>query len=203
MSLLLGPVLRHVGETTATIWVQTVAAATVEVLGCTAKTFEVQGCHYALVLVEGLEKGSTTEYRVRVDDADVWPEPETEFPPSVIRTRGRATVDELRIIFGSCRYPKTGDQKLDDKIGLDALDCYASRLPDLPHEEWPDALILLGDQVYADELTPRPVGIWRGGARRANVHRTKSCPSPNTKGCTGIRGATPRFDGSYRPFPPR
>jgi hypothetical protein len=25
----------------------------------------------------------------------------------------------------------------------------------LPQEEWPDALLLLGDQVYADELTPR------------------------------------------------
>ncbi|HYO04782.1 MAG TPA: alkaline phosphatase D family protein [Mycobacterium sp.] len=154
MSLVLGPVLRHVGETTATIWVQTDAAATVEVLGCSAATFEVQGCHYALVLVEGLEKGSTTQYRVRVNGEEVWPEPDTEFPPSVITTRGRATVDELRIIFGSCRYPKTGDQKLDDKIGLDALDCYAARLPTIPVEEWPDALILLGDQVYADELTP-------------------------------------------------
>ncbi len=60
----------------------------------------------------------------------------------------------MRLIFGSCRYPKTGDAKLDDKIGFDALDCYAARLPTIPVKEWPDALILLGDQVYADELTP-------------------------------------------------
>ncbi len=38
--------------------------------------------------------------------------------------------------------------------GVDALDCYARRLTRLPVDEWPEALILLGDQVYADELTP-------------------------------------------------
>ncbi len=91
MSLVLGPVLLHVGETTATIWVQTDAAATVEVRGCTATTFEVQGCHYALVPVEGLEKGSITQYRVHIDGEEVWPEPDITFPPSVIRTRGRTS----------------------------------------------------------------------------------------------------------------
>ncbi|MEU0497468.1 alkaline phosphatase D family protein [Mycobacterium sp. NPDC006124] len=154
MSLLLGPVLRHVGETSATVWVQTHSPGVVEVLGCSAPTFEVQGCHYALVLVDGLEAGSVTEYRVHVDGQQVWPEPGATFPPSVIRTRGQETRDRLRIIFGSCRYPKTGDAKLDDKLGLDALDVYAARLPTTPADQWPDALVLLGDQVYADELTP-------------------------------------------------
>jgi hypothetical protein len=59
------------------------------------------------------------------------------------------------VIFGSCRYPKTDDEKLDDKLGLDALDCYTGRLATTPTDQWPDALILLGDQVYADELTPQ------------------------------------------------
>lgn len=155
MPLLLGPVLRHVGNTTATVWVQTDAAGTVEVLGCSAATFEVQSCHYALVQVEGLTPDSTTEYQVRVDGRQVWPEPDSSFPPSVIRTRGSDGNEKLRIIFGSCRYPKTGDEKLDNKLGLDALDCYAGRLTTTSTEEWPDALILLGDQVYADELTPQ------------------------------------------------
>ncbi|MDV3129114.1 alkaline phosphatase family protein [Mycobacterium sp. 21AC1] len=154
MPLILGPVLRHVGDTTATVWVQTEEAAEVEVLGCSARTFEVQGCHYALVSVQRLTADSTTEYQVHVDGVKVWPEPDSEFPPSVIRTRGPDAADRLRVIFGSCRYPKTGDAALDDKLGLDALDCYAARLTALPVEEWPDALILLGDQVYADELTP-------------------------------------------------
>ncbi|MET0699177.1 MAG: alkaline phosphatase D family protein [Mycobacterium sp.] len=152
--LLLGPVLRHVGPTTATVWVQTEESAVVEVLGCSAATFEVQGCHYALVLVEGLAEDSINEYQVQVDGELVWPEPESKFPPSVIKTRGPAAAEKLRVIFGSCRYPKTGDAKLDDKLGLDALDCYADRLITTPVGEWPDALVLLGDQVYADELTP-------------------------------------------------
>jgi phosphodiesterase/alkaline phosphatase D-like protein len=154
MPLVLGPVLRHVGETTAMVWVQTEQAADVEVLGYAARTFEVQDCHYALVPVQGLTPDSITEYQVHVDGMQVWPEPDSQFPPSVIRTRGPKTADRLRVIFGSCRYPKTGDTKLDNKLGLDALDCYADRLTAMPVEEWPDALILLGDQVYADELTP-------------------------------------------------
>jgi phosphodiesterase/alkaline phosphatase D-like protein len=137
------------------VWVQTDEPATVEVLGCSANTFEVQGCHYALVPVEGLTPDATTEYQVHVNGQRVWPEPDSRFPPSVIRTRGPGTAHRLRVIFGSCRYPKTDDAKLDAKLGLDALDCYTSRLVTTPVELWPDALILLGDQVYADELTPQ------------------------------------------------
>ncbi|MDG4667516.1 alkaline phosphatase D family protein [Mycobacterium sp. 236(2023)] len=154
MNLVLGPVLRHVGETTAVVWVQTDAPATVEVHGCSARTFEVQECHFALVAVTGLEPDSITPYDVQIDGAKVWPEPGSEFPASVIRTRGPRSADRLRVVFGSCRYPKTGDPKIDDKLGLDALDCFASRLTTTPVHEWPDALLLLGDQVYADELTP-------------------------------------------------
>ncbi|ANW64735.1 phosphodiesterase [Mycobacterium sp. djl-10] len=154
MTLLLGPVLRHVAETTATIWVQTENPAEVEILGCTARTFQVQDRHYALVPIQGLEPDSTTEYDVLIDGVKVWPEADSEFPPSQIRTWGPSRASHLRMIFGSCRYPKTGEPKIDDKLGQDALDCYASRLTDVPMEDWPDVLILLGDQVYADELTP-------------------------------------------------
>src|SRR2546425_66795 len=59
--LLLGPILRHVGETDATVWVETDQPCTVAVLGCRARTFQVSGHHYALVRVEGLARGSTQE----------------------------------------------------------------------------------------------------------------------------------------------
>ncbi|BBX15919.1 phosphodiesterase [Mycolicibacterium duvalii] len=154
MSLLLGPVLRHVGDTTATIWVQTDGPAEVSVLACSARTFEVQGHHYALVPVTGLAPDSTTAYEVLIDGQKCWPAEDSEFPASVIRTRGPARAHRLKMVFGSCRYPKTGDAKLDKKLGLDALDCFATRLNTAPVDKWPDALLLLGDQVYADELTP-------------------------------------------------
>jgi hypothetical protein len=154
VSLVLGPVLRHVGETTASVWVQTARAARVSVLGCSARTFEVAGHHYALVPVTGLEPGTRVPYEVEVDGERVWPPATSPFPPSTIRTCGGADA-RLRVIFGSCRYSKVSDPKLSAQLGIDALDAYAARMAGLPHEEWPDALLLLGDQVYADELTPR------------------------------------------------
>jgi phosphodiesterase/alkaline phosphatase D-like protein len=155
VSLVLGPVLRHVGETTATVWVQTEHSATVRVLGCEARTFEVSGHHYALVQVTGLPPDSRTPYEVDVDGVRVWPSTTSPFPASVIRTRGPDSDGRNRIIFGSCRYPKVVDRKLSAKLGIDALDAYAARMREQPPQEWPDALLLLGDQVYADELTPR------------------------------------------------
>jgi phosphodiesterase/alkaline phosphatase D-like protein len=154
VTLLLGPVLRHVSNTTALVWVQTAGAATVEVLGCSTRTFAVQDHHYALVAVTGLEPDTVTEYEVNVDGERVWPPADSPFPPSVIRTRGAALTERLQAIFGSCRYPKTDDAKLDAKLVLDALDAYATRMATRPIDDWPDALILLGDQLYADELTP-------------------------------------------------
>lgn len=154
MSLVLGPVLRHVGETTASVWVQTERPCTVTVLGCRARTFEVMGNHYALVQVTGLMPDSRTPYEVHLDDERVWPLADSPFPASVIPTRGPGTRGRNRLIFGSCRYPKVYEGKLAEQLGFDALDAYATRMADLPHEEWPQALLLLGDQIYADELTP-------------------------------------------------
>ncbi|GAA1481916.1 alkaline phosphatase D family protein [Gordonia sinesedis] len=169
MALVLGPILRHVGDTTASIWVQTDAPAVVEVLGAQARTFEVAGFHYAVVVVEGLAPDSTTEYTVRIDGEQAWPEAGSDFPPSVIQTRSSERERPLSLLFGSCRYPKTGDEKLDDQLGIDALDCHADRLA-RTRDELPDALILLGDQVYADELTPetrQKLAGKRRGKRRA------------------------------------
>ena len=70
-SLVLGPVLRYAGTTTATVWVETDSSADVDVLGRLARTFQVDGHHYALVVVEDLLPGSVTPYEVRLDDAVV------------------------------------------------------------------------------------------------------------------------------------
>ena len=176
MALLLGPALRHVGDTTALIWVQTEGASTVEVLGCLAPTFEVQGHHFALVPVTNLTSDTITEYQVRVDGELVWPLEESPFPPSVIRTRGPGSAHRLRAIFGSCRYPKTEVPKIESKLGLDALDSYAIRLAGRAKDEWPDVLILLGDQLYADELPPEERR--RLARRRARLNRHGQRP-PN------------------------
>ncbi|HEX8205715.1 MAG TPA: alkaline phosphatase D family protein [Solirubrobacteraceae bacterium] len=160
-ALVLGPVLRFVDETEATVWVETDGPCVVDVLGCEHKTFHVRGHHYALVHVTGLEPGSTNEYEVLLDGERVWPDAAPEgFPPSVIRTPSQD--EPARIAFGSCRVsvphePPYALRKDDDDRGreVDALRALALRMRDQPMEEWPSRLLMLGDQVYADEVSPR------------------------------------------------
>src|SRR5919197_5503667 len=99
-NLVLGPLVRYAGEDEATVWVETDAPCEVEVHGCRERTFTVAGHHYALVHCTGLEPDSTTPYEVRLDGERCWPEPEGDFPPSLIRTQGGDR--PFRIAFGSC-----------------------------------------------------------------------------------------------------
>ena len=157
--LVLGPLLRYVGETEATIWVETDRACQAGILGHQARTFEVAGHHYALVVVSGLRPGAEYEYRVTLDGAVRWPEPDSAFPPSVLRTLdpGRP----LRLVFGSCRIaelpvpPRSRRRARDEQQhGADALDACAADLAGMPPARRPDVLLLIGDQVYADDVDP-------------------------------------------------
>jgi hypothetical protein len=168
--LLIGPVLRRVVGDQATVWVETSAPVTVSVqagpASATASTFSAFGHHYALVVVTGLPAAAATPYQVMLDGVLVWPRDDPEYPPSVIRTRPPADIDDqpVRLVFGSCREatPKATARRLPP----DALDAYARRLANAslgvpapadgdPVRDWPDTLVLLGDQVYADETSPR------------------------------------------------
>ena len=150
--LVLGPLLRHVDQVSATVWVEVDRACEVEVLGRRAPTFCVSGHHYALVVVEDLEPGTATPYEVRLDGVPIWPIPGSSLPASRIRTPGRPGA--FTIAFGSCRYATNATADASDGIPPDALQAYAERVSGQPERDWPDALVLLGDQVYADELTP-------------------------------------------------
>jgi hypothetical protein len=167
--LLLGPLLRYVGETEATVWVETGGPCEVQVLGGSVRTFGVRGRHYALVYVEGLEPGSETEYEVRLDGEKAWPPAGYEFPPPVIRTPKGG--EPIKLTFGSCRvcrphappYTLTRDQ---DERGreIDAIYAYALRMLRQPRDEWPHLCLMIGDQVYADEVSPKTLEFIR--ARR-------------------------------------
>ncbi len=167
--LLLGPVLRHVGRDTATVWVETSEPCTVTVLGCTERTWTVAGHHYALVPVTGIS--GLTAYEVDLDGDRVWPL--AGQPPSVIRSQepGRA----LRIVFGSCRFATPTAVEMAGRYDADALDAYARRLMTERPEQWPDALLLLGDQVYADDLSPQTL------RRVAQRHDVTEPPGPQVR----------------------
>ena len=100
--LVLGPLLRHVGPTDATVWVETDSPCEVGVIvgGATtrARTFRVGGHHYALVMITDLESGSSYEYEVTLDAEKVWPEAGSSFPPSLIRTLGDG--EAVKLVFG-------------------------------------------------------------------------------------------------------
>jgi hypothetical protein len=149
--LLVGPLLRHVGTTDATVWVETDGPCDVEVLGCREPTWSVAGHHYALVEVRGLAPGSSTPYEVLLDGERAWPPLTGDRPPSRIRTQTGG--DAARIAFGSCRYGRASAKLNDRHFDLDALACYARDLATGRETNWPDALLMLGDQVYADETS--------------------------------------------------
>ncbi len=152
--LVLGPMLRYVGETEATVWVETSTAAVVTVVAegrqWRAPTFAVKGHHYALVVVDGLEPGDELEYAVRLDDAPVWPPVDSPFPPPRIRTLDRRR--PTRLLFGSCRTSASHDHAGNETHGVDALRTLALALA-RGEAERPDLVAFLGDQVYADETS--------------------------------------------------
>ena len=158
--LVLGPLLRYVDETSATIWVEADRDATVSVRAFgrswASRTFSAHGHHYALVVLDGLEPGASSDYQVEIDDATVWPEQQPRFgglPLSRIRT---VPADEpTRMAFGSCRTSVSHDAAGVKSNGVDALRAYAYHLsrPGTQPHEWPHLVAFLGDQVYADETS--------------------------------------------------
>ena len=157
--LLLGPLLRHVGERDATVWVETDRPCDVEVLGCSAPTFTASGHHFALVIVEGLEPGTTNPYSVTLDGHVVWPEAGNAATESTHPHAGPR--HPLRIAFGSCRvaaphaapWSLTKDEHEEGRE-IDALLALGVRMRASDPADWPDLLVLLGDQVYADQVSP-------------------------------------------------
>jgi hypothetical protein len=102
VSLVLGPMLRHVDATSATVWVETSDPCEVSVLSGAQRTFRVGDRHYALVTIEGLRPGTSTDYEVRLDGEKVWPPADSSYPPPRIRTPRPGGA--VRLAFGSCRY---------------------------------------------------------------------------------------------------
>ena len=164
-ALVLGPLVRYVDHDSATIWVETedtdLVTVTIEDRSWSAPTFTVHDHHYALVEVDGLEPGTVSPYSVTLG-ADggrrtVWPpsSSELDLPPSVISTL--KVGKPPRLAFGSCRTSVKHDRKGNRTHGVDSMRAYAlamagvtdtgERLP------WPDMIVFLGDQVYADETT--------------------------------------------------
>jgi PhoD-like phosphatase len=158
--------LRHVGRDHATVWVEADAACEVRVSApggpsAADRTFEIAGRHFAIVDLEGLPERASTPYEVALDGARVWPpaDEDWDWPASCVRTVG----DDhgVRVSFGSCRcsYPNrppwtlTKDEHPDGRES-DALRALALSMRGDDPDNWPHLLLMLGDQIYADEIPP-------------------------------------------------
>lgn len=174
-SIVLGPILRYVDERVATVWLQTDAACEVEVLGRRERTWCVAGLHFALVALDGLEPGVDHAYEVRLDGKVAWPEQGSTFPASTIRLIDPDA--QRRIVFGSCRIalphePPYVLRRTEDPAGhgIDALRTYAVRAASADGgPALPDLLLMLGDQIYADEPSPALTELLAQRERPADV----------------------------------
>ena len=150
--LLLGPLVRYVDETSATVWVEVRRPCRVELQAgdsaWRAGTFTVHGHHYALVEIDGLEPGTVHDYTLSLDGERAWPPEDSRFPPSRIATLKQHR--KLRLAFGSCRTSISHDATGNRKHGVDALRAYAFNMANGDADGWPDLVLFLGDQVYAD-----------------------------------------------------
>jgi len=165
--LIIGPMLRHVTADSATVFVETDRPCEVDVLGHHVPTFTVRKHHYALVVIDGLEPATATPYEVRLDGVVRWPldleQAGVSLPPSVIRTLDVADEYQrpVRLLFGSCRSaapheePWTLESAIDERgKGVDALWAHALRMMAADPTTWPDLMLMTGDQVYADSISP-------------------------------------------------
>ena len=148
--LVLGPLLRYVDHTSATVWVETDENCTVQVeaddRSWSAPTFAVHGHHYALVEVEGLEPGTISPYAVTLKDRvgahRVWPPDHTDLdlPASVISTLEEGKPP--RLAFGSCRTSVSHDRKGNFTHGVDSMRAYALAMAGITESgerlSWPD-----------------------------------------------------------------
>ncbi|MFI9593088.1 alkaline phosphatase D family protein [Nonomuraea sp. NPDC052265] len=162
-ALVVGPMLRHVDSVSASIWVETSEPCTVTVEAAggayRSPTFTVHGHHYAIVDLVGLSQ-DIASYSVSLDGDQVWPL--AGRPAS--RVRLLPPEGPRRMAFGSCRTSVPHDSAHVRTHGDDVLRAYGVSLMRADEQEWPDLLLLLGDQVYADSPSPQMLDYIR--ARR-------------------------------------
>lgn len=159
-ALRLGPMLRFVDGSSATIWMETEEPGYVEILDRSTTTFTVEGRHYALMIIDDLQPGETYDYEVVLNGERVWPDHALGQPPSSIRTS--PTTGAVSVLVGSCRAaaphepPYTLELALDHEArGVDTLWARGQRMLAQDQSEWPDLLLLVGDQIYADDSSPK------------------------------------------------
>ena len=111
----------------------------------------------------GLKPGQTYEYEVALDGERAWPEPDSPFPPSVIRPIDPDGTIEIVVRLLPRRRappaPPTRSPRTRTTAGASRRALRACAGCGTPARHWPHLLLNIGDQVYADEDAPQHAGV--------------------------------------------
>jgi hypothetical protein len=168
--MLIGPLVRATTATSVTIWAEFSQPCTMQIsvvptqspqanpISLSVRTITVGGRHYTAPQLHKLQSATWYTYHIHTATPDnpTWQKADSSLL-QCFRTQDQAPTDQassiarhtpLRLIYGSCRKP--------DQPAIDALSAFASWL--LHHFEqretvWPHLLLLIGDQIYADQPT--------------------------------------------------
>ena len=205
--LVLGPLLRYVGETEAVVWVETDDPCEVEVLGHSEPTFCVAGHHYALVIVDGLEPGSATEYEVALDGERRWPDARLGVPAERdpdLRRRGPAA-DRLRLLPRLAATPRSlhadqgrarGRARVRRPLLAGQGDARQRAL-----DAGPRRCCCSATRSTPTRSRPRRSPSSASAATPASRRARRSPTSRSTRGSTARPGRTRRSAGCSRPSP--
>jgi phosphodiesterase/alkaline phosphatase D-like protein len=162
VQLLVGPIVRATDTASVVIWVEVSHACSItlrvapyseqenEAGSVSVHTLMVGGHHYAAPQLQGLQPGTWYHYELLTDES-----PLTD--PSAPLLQCFRTLDceeteetqqraPLRFMYGSCRKL---DRAEDDTFN--ALGAWLLQHVEQREQIWPHLLLLIGDQIYADE----------------------------------------------------
>lgn len=167
--LCVGPLVRAISTTSVVIWAEfaqpgaVILSATLDTspehppLLVKAQTIAIGGHHYAAPMLQGLEPARWYHYSIEfsefaVSDASQatrMPDPDLVSPMlQCFRTLDQAeTIAEshLRVFYGSCRRLNQPEKDTFDALGSWLIEHSEQR-----EQVWPHVLLLIGDQIYAD-----------------------------------------------------
>lgn len=188
--LIVGPLVRAVTSNSVTIWTEWMHPCEVTLrvtvseqpgtqtpapLTSCSSTVIVGNRHYALLQLGGLQASTWYDYHIASRTGEGQPDsiPAVSALIQCFRTLDPPASDnELRLAYGSCRKPSAPEP--------DALNAFGDWLIasfDERETAWPHLLLLIGDQIYADDFMGR-----RGRRKGASALRRDGQPEGMRRG---------------------
>ncbi len=176
-----GPIVRAINSEQVAVWTEWTGACEVivrvaptvtisqsafsgsDVLSVAAPTVCVGGRYYALSVVTGLQAGTWYTYRISIKGEQADSSLQEERLLCCFRTFDLPDAGTpLRLAYGSCRKLSSPEADVLSAFGHWLIDCQEER-----ESRWPRLLLLIGDQIYADEDMVGPV--LRNGPRKSSA----------------------------------